>query len=157
MVAARCPNAVLCLDPFHVVKWATDALDEVRREVWNAARKGGQTALARELKGARYALWKNPGDLTGRQRAKLARIARVNDRLYRAYLLKEELRLVFTLKGVRATVLLEAWLAWARRCRIPAFVSWPRRSPGIGPASRPRSSMGCPTAGSRRSTPRSVC
>jgi transposase len=36
--------------------------------------------------------------------------------------LKEELRLVFTLKGVRATVLLQAWLAWARRCRIPAFV-----------------------------------
>jgi transposase len=35
--------------------------------------------------------------------------------------LKEELRLVFTLKGVRATVLLQAWLAWARRCRIPAF------------------------------------
>jgi len=29
---------------------------------------------------------------------------------------------VFTLKGVRATVLLQAWLAWARRCRIPAFV-----------------------------------
>ncbi len=121
-MAARCPNAVLCLDPFHVVKWATDALDQVRREVWNAARKGGQTALAAELKGARYALWKNPGDLTSRQRAKLAWIARVNDRLYRAWLLTEELRLVFTLKGVRATVLLEAWLAWARRCRIPAFV-----------------------------------
>src|SRR5215216_5322057 len=103
-------------------EWATDALDQVRREVWNAARKHGQGALARELKGARYALWKNPGDLTARQRAKLARIAQVNDRLYRAYLLKEELRLVFTLKGVRATVLLQAWLAWARRCRIPAFV-----------------------------------
>jgi hypothetical protein len=29
---------------------------------------------------------------------------------------------VFTLKGVRATVLGQAWLAWARRCRIPAFV-----------------------------------
>jgi transposase len=122
VVAERCPQARLCLDPFHVVKWATDALDQVRREVWNAARKGGQTALARELKGARSALWKNPGDLTARQRAKLAWIARVNDRLYRAYLLKEELRLVFTLKGVRATVLLQAWLAWARRCRIPAFV-----------------------------------
>ena len=122
VVAERCPQARLCLDPFHVVKWATDALDQVRREVWNAARKGGQTTLARELKGARYALWKNPADLTARQRAKLARIAQVNDRLYRAYLLKEELRLVFTLKGVRATVLLQAWLAWARRCRIPAFV-----------------------------------
>ena len=121
-VAARCPQAVLCADPFHVVQWATDALDEVRREVWNTARKGGEVALAGELKGARWALWKNPEDLTRRQRGKLAWIARVNGRLYRAYLLKEQLRLVFKLKGVRATVLLEAWLGWARRCRIPAFV-----------------------------------
>ena len=122
-VAARCPQAVLCADPFHVVKWATDALDEVRREVWNTARNGGEVALAGELKGARYALWNNPEDLTRRQRGKLAWIARVNGRLYRAYLLKEQLRLVFKLKGVRATVLLEAWLGWARRCRIPAFVN----------------------------------
>jgi transposase len=53
----------------------------------------------------------NPEDLTGRQRGKLAWIARVNARRYRAYLLKEELRLVFKLKGVKARVLLEAWLA----------------------------------------------
>jgi transposase len=122
VVAERCPAARLCLDPFHVVKWATDALDEVRRQVWNTARQQGDAALAREFKGARFALWKNPEDLTGRQRGKLAWIARVNARLYRAYLLKEELRLVFKLKGVKATVLLEAWLAWARRCRIPTFV-----------------------------------
>ena len=50
VVAERCPQARLCLDPFHVVTWATDALDQVRREVWNAARQNGQTALARELK-----------------------------------------------------------------------------------------------------------
>src|ERR687897_2003645 len=105
VVAQRCPQARLCLDPFHVVTWATDALDQVRREVWNAARKHGQTALARELKGAREALWQHPGDLTARQRAKLAWIAQVNDRLDRAYLLQEELRLVVTLKGGRATVL----------------------------------------------------
>jgi transposase len=121
-VAARCPQAVLCADPFHVVKWATDALDEVRRELWNTARNGGEVALAGELKGARWALWKNPEDLTRRQRGKLAWIARVNRRLYRADLLKEQLGLVFKLNGVRATVLLEAWLGWARRCRIPALV-----------------------------------
>jgi len=28
VVAARAPRAVLCLDPFHVVAWATTALDE---------------------------------------------------------------------------------------------------------------------------------
>jgi transposase len=71
IVAERCPQAVQCADPFHVVKWATDALDEVRRQAWNDARRSGQTkghgygvrvatGDARRLKGARYALWKNP-------------------------------------------------------------------------------------------------
>jgi hypothetical protein len=104
-------------------EWATDALDQVRREVWNTARKGGDTAVAQELKGARFALWKHPEDLTRRQRGKLARIAEVNQRLYRAYLLKQELRLVFKVKGQRAVALLDAWLSWARRCRIPAFIA----------------------------------
>jgi transposase len=125
-VAARCPQAVLCLDPFHIVRWATDALDEVRRQTWNAARRGGQPALARELKGARFALWKNPEHLTVRQHGKLARVAQVNRHLYKAYLLKEELRLVFKLKGARAVALLDTWLVWARRCRIPAFVKLAR-------------------------------
>jgi transposase len=125
-VARRCPQAVLCLDPFHVVRWATDALDQVRRQTWNAARRDGQPALARELKGARFALWKNPEHLTVRQRRKLARVADVNQHLYKAYLLKEELRLVFKLKGARAVALLDAWLSWARRCRIPAFVQLAR-------------------------------
>jgi len=129
VVARRCPQARVCLDPFHIVAWATDALDVVRRQVWNAARKGGDTALARELKGARFALWKNPADLTRRQHATLARIAEVNRPLYRAYLLKEELRLVFKVKGPRAVALLDAWLSWARRCRIPAFVELANKRP----------------------------
>lgn len=101
-------------------------MDEVRREVWNAARKNGQKALAKELKGARYALWKNPEDLTHNQKLKLASIAETNKRLYRAYLLKEQLRQVFALKGEQGIALLEAWLKWARRCRIPAFVELAR-------------------------------
>jgi transposase len=122
VLARRCPAAVRRADPFHVVRWASDALDEVRRQVCNDARRAGDTAAARELKGARFALWKNPEDLTRRQRGKLARIAEVNQRLYRAYLLKEELRLVFRVRGVRGVALLDAWLSWARRCRIPTFV-----------------------------------
>ena len=35
VVADRCPSAVRCADPFHIVKWATEALDEVRRQAWN--------------------------------------------------------------------------------------------------------------------------
>ena len=123
VVRSRCLNARMNMDAFHVVQWATDALDEVRREVWNHARReAGDKALATELKGCRYALWKNPENLTGRQKNKLAWVARTNNQLYRAYLLKEELRLVIKLKGEEGVALLKHWLTWAARCRIPAFV-----------------------------------
>ena len=120
---AACPNAELCLDPFHIVRWATDALDVVRRWIWNTMRRLGLTGRAKHLKGCRYALWKNPDNLTERQQAKLAWIARHNTPLYRAYLLKEQLRLVFAHRGNDAVALLDAWLQWARRCQIPAFVA----------------------------------
>lgn len=122
VVSERCPNAALCLDPFHVVQWASAALDEVRREVWNTARRTGQTAEARSLKGARFCLWRNPEDLSGRQRSRLAQIAQTNEPLYRAYLLKEQLRQALKLPLAEALALLDAWLAWARRCRLEPFV-----------------------------------
>jgi transposase len=119
---AACSNATLCLDPFHICRWASQALDVVRRWVWNTLRTIGLTGQAAHLKGCRYALWKNPEDLTDRQAGKLAWIARHNHTLYRAYLLKEQLRLVFQHRGTQAVTLLDDWLAWARRSKIPAFV-----------------------------------
>jgi transposase len=134
-VGERCPNAVVCLDPFHVTKLATDALDEIRREVWNRARRAGQTATARELKGARFALWKNPEHLTRRQKAKLSQIKQTNEPLYRAYLLKEQLRAIYRVPTEHAGALLDAWLAWARRSRLEPFVRLARtitdQRPGI--------------------------
>ena len=144
VVADRCPGAVRCADPFHIVKWATEALDDVRRQAWNAARgrPGGRADRtrwsrgrlrqdaagdAKALKHARYALWKNPENLTSRQQAKLAWIAKTDPRLHRAYLLKEGLRLVFQLDYQEAVEALEAWIGWARRCRIPTFVDLQRR------------------------------
>jgi transposase len=121
VVREQCPNANLCLDPFHVVSWATKALDEVRRELWNELSARGETERAKALKGSRWALVKNPENLTRKQRRKLGDIKRDNDRLYRAYLLKEQLREVFRTTGVDALILLNAWLAWASRCRIEPF------------------------------------
>lgn len=122
----RCPNAMVCLDTFHVVQWATKALDEVRREIWNQARRADQRGLAKIIKGSRYALCKNPEDLTDNQKASLARIANLNNPLHRAYLLKEELRLVFKLPLEEAMKLLQHWLSWACRCRIRPFVKLAR-------------------------------
>ncbi len=125
-VADRLPDAVRCVDPFHVVMLATDALDEVRREVWNEARKNGEIAAAKDLKGVRYALWKNPENLTDRQAAKLSSVQKTNARLYRAYLLKEQLRQIYRLPAEQAIGLLDEWIAWARRCRLASFVKLAR-------------------------------
>jgi len=134
VVRQRCPDAVLCADPFHVVSWATDALDEVRRQVWNEARGAvtqrrapRATGTAKMLKGARYALWKNPENLTDRQQTKLAWVAKSHPRLHRAYLLKEGLRVAFQLKGQAGKDAIDRWILWARRCRIPSFVQLQRR------------------------------
>ena len=54
-------------------------------------------------------------------------IAKIDPRLWRAYLLKEGLRMVFVLKGEAGKEALDAWIGWARRCRIPAFVELQRR------------------------------
>ena len=79
------------------------------------------------LKNARYALWKNPENLTDRQADKLAWIAKTDPRLHRAYLLKEGLRYVFAVKGHAGKEALDRWLSWAARCRIPAFVALGRK------------------------------
>jgi len=126
VVARHCPKAALCLDPFHLVRWATRALDEVRKQTWRTARREGNRQLANESHRSRFALWKNPADLTPRQAATLASIARTNERLYRAYLLKEEFRQVFTLRGPDAVALLDEWIAWAQRCRIGPFIELAR-------------------------------
>jgi transposase len=105
---------------------ATEALDEVRREVWSDARRQGNLQLARDLKGARFAVCKNPQNLTDRQAAKLATIQQTNARLYRAYLLKEQLRQIYQLPATAATDLLDGWLTWARRCRLLSFVKLAR-------------------------------
>jgi transposase len=123
VVAVRAPKAVVCLDAFHVVAWATEALDQVRRSMVNRLRAGGHHDEATALKGSRWALLKNPPNLTGNQRATLAGIAKANGGLYRAYLLKEQLRAIFqAVELTDARALLGGWIAWARRCRLEPFV-----------------------------------
>jgi len=122
VVAERAPQAKLCLDPYHVVAWATKAVDEVRRRVVAELKAAGRYEQAASLKGSRWALLKNMPDLTGAQKTTLASIQRDNKTLYRAYLLKEQLRKVFSVSNPsQAKSLLAGWLAWAKRSRIPEF------------------------------------
>jgi transposase len=123
-VRERAPAAVICFDPFHVIKLATDALDAVRRQVWQAARTLPDQRIAKTFKGARWALLKNPADLTDTQAETLREMKRSGGILWRAYQLKEALREIFIGDLDAATVaeLLDRWCARAQRSRIPEFI-----------------------------------
>ena len=120
------PECARCVDAFHVVEWAMTALDEIRKDIWHDAyseykqvkkenpRSKGRPkkddpelaivkaakAKADEIKGSAYALGKAPEHLTEKQQLRVSLIASQNPRLYRAYLLKEQLRLLLKLTDV---------------------------------------------------------
>lgn len=106
-IAERCPNAEICPDPFHVITFSTDALDEDRREVWNDG-KAGRPGLVRELKGARFVLWMNLERLTERHRQKLARPAD-QQRPVRGYLIAQQLRMIYRVPCKQALEMLNGW------------------------------------------------
>lgn len=135
VVTERAPRALICLDVFHVVAWATKALDEVRRGQWNKLRWQGKHAQASNLKGTRWALLKNIQDLTGEQKTTMASIAVTNRRLYRAYLLKEQLRYVFEVKGEQAGICWSAGSPGPNAPGFPSSPSWPKPSRSTGRSS----------------------
>ena len=118
-VAAHAPNATLTFDRFHVQRLVHDALDEVRRA---EVREVSDPEDRRALKKTRWALHKNPWNLTRREEAKIADVQRTNRRLYRGYLLKETLsEALYTPQEHVAERKLHDWIAWAVRSRLAPF------------------------------------
>ena len=129
------PGARQCIDPFHVVALANEALNQTRRWAWNEARR--EHSDARWVKHTRWALVKDPGTLNTSQRLVLEELRKGRSVLFRAWELKEALRDVYRLKEFGAAhQFLDRWLARACRSRIPAFVRLSRtiRSHQIGRA-----------------------
>jgi transposase len=116
------PQAEICFDPFHVVRLAARATDQVRRDEWNAHDRS-HTRTGRWVKGTRWSLLKAPERQTVGQLATLWEVQRANRALYRAFLLREELRLLYQLEDpALAPAHLDAWLAWASRSRLRPFI-----------------------------------
>jgi transposase len=122
-VTAHAPRAAIAIDPFHAVRLVGDALDVVRRQVWNELRAVDPDA-ARTFKGARWALMKRPDALTDDQAGTLRRLRRRGGDLWRAYSLKEAFRAIFAGDLDPATVmsLIDRWISKASRSRLTAFV-----------------------------------
>jgi transposase len=123
-VEARAPQAQKVFDRFHVQKLASEAVDIVRRQEVGLL---GNAPEGRALKKSRWALLKNPWNLTVRQGQKLSEVARTNKRLYRAYLLKESLAQGLDYRQrLRAEQHLEGWAQWASRSKLAPFVKLSR-------------------------------
>ena len=99
-VKEYCPQSLRCTDPFHIIEWANEAVDSIRKDAWREANaelrelkkkyprgKGrpsseDETAQvlaeakekAKDIKNSRYALGKAPENLTDTQQVKLAQI-----------------------------------------------------------------------------------
>lgn len=136
----KAPQARQCVDPFHVVKLANDAIDKARRWAWNLERRTSPAPKRprgrppkgsvpppnrpRWVKHTRWALLKDPDNLNDSQLAVLHDLRRSRSVLYRCWQLKEGLRDLFRLRRVQdAPEHLDWWLAWACRSRIPSFVT----------------------------------
>ena len=112
------PDCVRCVDSFHVVEWANEALDEVRlkarrdatvivkaleeklgkpskgkpaKDDHNAAKIITARKNASDIKESSFAVGKAPEHLTEKQRDTLDGMRRGNSRYYRVYEIKETL------------------------------------------------------------------
>jgi transposase len=133
----KAPDATRCIDPFHVIKLANDAIDTTGRWAWSQARNGRPQASPRQrrrhplkadapfrkIKHTRWALLKDPNHLRDSQQAVLDELRRCRHVLWRAYETKEPLRDLYRLPDpTQAAKRLDAWLARTCRSRIPAMV-----------------------------------
>jgi transposase len=140
---AKAPQARQCVDPFHVIQLANQAIDKTRISMWNIERqthpmpkrrrgrqpKGSPPTPTRPrwIKNTRWALVKDPDHLTNNQLDTLHRLRHERSVLYRCWQLKEGLRDLYRLRHPQhAPRHLDWWLAWACRSRIPAFVTLSR-------------------------------
>jgi transposase len=123
-VRKHAPQATIVIDNYHVVALASKALDEVRREHWNELRTAGQTDTAKQFKADRWALLKNPDQLTDRQASTLAAIRAGGGKVARAWAIKEMVRAIFApgLTVEAIDQLLDRLLARLSRSRLQPFI-----------------------------------
>jgi len=133
-------NASICIDPFHVVCWAEDAMDECRkallseeRKIRNSSKRNKKgrpkkdektydSTNLKRLQDGKYAMGKNPENLTEHQQSVLDEIKNSLPKLFKAYQLKEGLRAVFKSDDDNVEEELNKWLWWASHSKNQAFV-----------------------------------
>lgn len=91
ILATGLPHAVHILDRFHIVQWLNEALNQIRRRLFSATPRDH---LGRTLKVKKWLLLSARENLEHRHKLLLKRLMDLNQPLYQAYLLKEQLRAI---------------------------------------------------------------
>lgn len=86
------PDAIVTYDRFHVMEHMTLAVDKARRHEWNVLRENGRLKEATDLKGQRFLLLRNKGNLKSWQESRIDSIMNSHKELGTVYSLKESLR-----------------------------------------------------------------
>jgi len=121
VIWAHAPQAAICADPFHVVKLAGDALDVLRRAEWQRLRKE-DPERARWFKGTRFLLRRRAEGLSDPQRDLIEQLAQTNERVYRGWLLVDQLRAIYAVPDpAEAARLLAEWCEAAWRSDLEPF------------------------------------
>jgi len=110
------PNAEVVFDKFHVLQHASAALDEVRRQEFFRA----GTVMREHGRGKRWLLLRRWKTVRGSKRQELQTLFAANRRLFKAYVLREQLDRLWTYK-TRPGVLdfLLGWIRALRWQRLP--------------------------------------
>jgi transposase len=82
---ANCPSIKIIYDKFHVMRHLLNALNEIRKAEFRSAGKKMRGILT----GKKFILLKRMSNLRGEARKALKRLLSVNNRIYKAHLLKE--------------------------------------------------------------------
>lgn len=114
-------SAVICWDPFHVVKLLNKAvLDTIR---WSKLTRQGLPLSKAEANDLRWAMLKKPSNHTAEQAAVLHRHRKARHACWRAQELKEDFRGLYQLPDPsEASAYLARWLSRVSRCRIPPML-----------------------------------
>lgn len=114
-IEAHCPNAKLVLDRFHIVKALNTAVDEVRKEQWRDAGADER----KTLKGLRWLLYRHSSTRSRAHTKTLKALERANNRIYRAWRLKDEFEQFWEYKAPWAAErFLRSWTTAALRSRL---------------------------------------
>jgi transposase len=123
--ADNIPQAAICFDPFHVIRWANLALDAVYKAM---GREHGTGTGDRDWRRTRYALRAGVERLGEDHHELLRRLRRNRYALWRAWELKERLRALYRdTDPTAARAFLRAWCRSAQRSRLRPFVNLARQ------------------------------